>query len=154
MSEPLMQFFCWCFDCRSPPGFTCFPSLRCPQCCSCVCCPSSLRVLATCWWRGGMRLERKKVFHKQHLRTSAKCSPADTRGFGVSLWLLCLKTLLLLFTTTTTHYHSFRVRKNVWRSKTVTVTQVTGVYLQGPDRVFFSETEVHDCFPTGEICGF
>lgn len=83
-----------------------------------------------------MRLERKKVFHKQHLRTSAKCSPADTRGFGVSLWLLCLKTLLLLFTTTTTHYHSFRVRKNVLRSKTVTVTQVTGVYLQGPDIVF------------------
>lgn len=63
MSEALMCFFGLYFDCRSPGGTTCLPSWRCQQCCSCVCYPSSLRVLATCWWRGEMRQEQKEVLH-------------------------------------------------------------------------------------------
>lgn len=55
--------FLMCFGCRNLGGTTCLHSWHSQQSCSSVSCPSSLRVLATCWWRGGTRKGPEEVLH-------------------------------------------------------------------------------------------
>lgn len=57
------HIFVMCFDCRNLGGTTCLHSWHFQQSCSCVSCPSSLRVLATCWWREGTRKGPEEVLH-------------------------------------------------------------------------------------------